>query len=143
MQTILILLVSVMMMEITVFSILHIYLKYKSFTEDIKLKKEMFNFSLPINNEENLNILDKLISDEINVYTIYHFPYSNELYISEKDQNKMIQTVLKEVLKKMSPIYMSKLEYIYNKDVIEDIIYGKIRDGVLRYTIEINGTFRE
>lgn len=143
MQTILILLVSVMMMEITVFSILHIYLKYKSFTEDIKLKKEMFNFSLPINDEENLNILDKLISDEINVYTIYHFPYSNELYISEKDQNKMIQTVLKEVLKKMSPIYMSKLEYIYNKDVIEDIIYGKIRDGVLRYTIEINGTFRE
>ena len=38
---------------------------------------------------------------------------------------------------------MNKLRYIYNEEVIEDIIYEKVRDGVLNYTVEINGTFRD
>lgn len=121
-----------------------IYLISKKINMDSELKEKMFMFSLPINDEDNLNILDMVIKNEMDVYTIYNFPaYSDDLYISEDDQNKMIVYILKETLRKMSPVYISKLEFIYNKEVLEDIIYGKIRDMVLSYTIEVNGSFSD
>lgn len=111
---------------------------------DTELKDRMFLFSLPINDEDNLLILDKLIQREMEVYEIYNFPLnSDELYINEKDQKLMVKVVLSNVLKKISPVYMNKLKYIYNEDIIEDIIFEKIRDAVLNFTVEINGQFRD
>lgn len=105
--------------------------------------KKLLLFNLPINNEENFLILDRLISDEINIYKIYNFPpLEEDMYINEEDQNKMIRVVLTQVLKKISPVYIEKLKYIYNEIIIEDIIYEKIRDSVMNFTIEINGEFR-
>lgn len=115
----------------------------KRLENNTSLNERMYLFSLPINTEENFFILDKMIKEEIDRYTIYNFPKTDDLYINEDDQNKMLRHILSQVLKKISPVYMNKLRYIYNEEVIEDIIYEKIRDGVLNYTVEINGTFRD
>lgn len=115
----------------------------KRLEENKSLNEKMYLFSLPINTEENFLILDKMIQEEVDRYTIYNFPHSDDLYINELDQNKMLETVLRQVLRKISPVYMSKLKYIYNEEIIEDIIFEKIRDAVLNYTVEINGSFRD
>lgn len=115
----------------------------KRLENNTSLNERMYLFSLPINTEENFFILDKMIKEEIDRYTIYNFPKTDDLYINEDDQNKMLRHILSQVLKKISPVYMNKLRYIYNEEVIEDIIYEKVRDGVLNYTVEINGTFRD
>ena len=115
----------------------------KRLENNTSLNERMYLFSLPINTEENFFILDKMIKEEIDRYTIYNFPKTDDLYINEEDQTKMLRYILSQVLKKISPVYMNKLRYIYNEEVIEDIIYEKVRDGVLNYTVEINGTFRD
>lgn len=115
----------------------------KRLEENKSLNEKMYLFSLPISTEENFLILDKMIQEEVDRYTIYNFPHSDDLYINEPDQNKMLETVLRQVLRKISPVYMSKLKYIYNEEIIEDIIFEKIRDAVLNYTVEINGSFRD
>ena len=115
----------------------------KRLEENKSLNEKMYLFSLPISTEENFLILDKMIQEEVNRYTIYNFPHSDDLYINEPDQNKMLEIVLRQVLRKISPVYMSKLKYIYNEEIIEDIIFEKIRDAVLNYTVEINGSFRD
>lgn len=115
----------------------------KRLENNTSLNERMYLFSLPINTEENFFILDKMIKEEVDRYTIYNFPKTDDLYINEDDQNKMLRHILSQVLKKISPVYMNKLRYIYNEEVIEDIIYEKVRDGVLNYTVEINGTFRD
>lgn len=115
----------------------------KSLDADVKLKRDMFMFSLPID-ESNFIILDNLIRDEINIYQIYNLPsFEDKLYISEKEQQKMLKIILSNVLKKISPIYMNKLKYIYNEEVIEDIIFEKVRDSVMNLTVEINGSLSE
>lgn len=115
----------------------------KRIEESKSLNEKMYLFSLPINSEENFNILDNMIKEEVDRYAVYNFPNGDDLYINEEDQNKMLRYILTQVLKKLSPVYLGKLKYIYNEDIIEDIIYEKVRDAVLNYTIEINGTFRD
>lgn len=115
----------------------------KRLENNTSLNERMYLFSLPINTEENFFILDKMIKEEVDRYTIYNFPKTDDLYINEEDQTKMLRYILSQVLKKISPVYMNKLRYIYNEEVIEDIIYEKVRDGVLNYTVEVNGTFRD
>lgn len=115
----------------------------KRLREDTELKRQMFLFSLPINEDDNFLILDKIIQNEITVYTVYNFPQADDLYINQDDTEKMIKEVLTNTLKRLSPVYLTKLKYIYNEEVLEDIVFSKVRDGVLSYTVEINGTFRD
>lgn len=125
------------------FVLAFLYLQ-KTIKIDTDLKREMFMFSLPINDSDNFNILDNLIKHESDMYQVYNFPsYVEDMYITEEDQNKMLKTVLSNVLKKISPIYMNKLKYIYNEDIIEDIIFEKVRDAVLNVSVEINGQFAD
>ena len=115
----------------------------KRIEENKKLNETMYLFSLPISTEENFLILDRMVKEEVDRYTIYNFPHSDDLYINEADQTKMLEIILRQVLRKISPVYMAKLKYIYNEEIIEDIIFEKVRDAVLNYTVEINGAFRD
>ncbi len=109
-----------------------------------ELNERMYLFSLPINNEENFMIIDRMVEDEVKIYQIYNLPMgADDLYINEEEQNKMLEEILKNVLKKISPVYMAKLKYIYNEEIVVDIIFEKVRDAVLNFTVEINGTFRD
>lgn len=120
-----------------------IYLS-KLLKRDTDLREKMFTFSIPVNNEDNLTIIDRLVQEEMEIYQIYNFPkFADDIYMSDNDQEKMVKHVLSNVLKKLSPIYMNKLKYIYNEQIIEDIIFGKVRDAVLSFTVEINGQFKD
>lgn len=116
----------------------------KALKNETELKRDIFMFSLPINDEENFNIIDNIIQHEIDVYQIYNFPtYVEDMYIKEADQQEMLKYILERVLKKISPVYMNKLKYIYNEDVLEDIVFEKVRDAVLNLTVEINGEMHQ
>lgn len=116
----------------------------KGIKSDKELKEKMFLFSLPINDEDNFLILDKIIQNECQSWQIYNVPsFEKDCYMTEENQNKMLRGVLSQVLKKLSPVYINKLKYIYNEEVIEDIIFEKVRDSVLNFTVEINGTYND
>lgn len=121
-----------------------IFYMAKEIKSNKELKEKMFLFSLPINDEENFLLLDKIIQNECQTWQIYNVPtFEKDYYMTEEDQNKMLKGVLSQTLKKISPVYLNKLEYIYNKEVIEDIIFEKVRDIVLNFTVEINGTYND
>lgn len=115
-----------------------------------KLSKEMqykreyderiFNLNFNLNNDD-IKLLDNLIKEELEKYIIINFEHNPNLYIKEKEQNKMIKELLKQTLYKLSPILKNKLEYVYNKEVVEDIILEKIKFSTMEYVISVNGEY--
>ena len=93
-------------------------------------------------NKDDLALLDTIINESLNEYKILNFEYENNIYIKEDEINKMVASVLKNVLTKMSPLFLDKLSYIYNKNVLEDEILKKVRFSVLEYVTEVNGNYK-
>lgn len=93
-------------------------------------------------NKDDLALLDTIINESLNEYKILNFEYENNIYIKEDEINKMVASVLKNVLTKMSPLFLDKLSYIYNKNVLEDEILKKVRFSVLAYVTEVNGNYK-
>ena len=91
---------------------------------------------------DDLALLDTIINESLNEYKILNFEYENNIYIKEDEINKMVASVLKNVLTKMSPLFLDKLSYIYNKNVLEDEILKKVRFSVLAYVTEVNGNYK-
>src|SRR5699024_3247628 len=64
-------------------------------------EKEML---LSINTDgEMMDIVDKFIEDSILQYRLKYLTEKDNLYITEKKQQEMIRTVLRDVLENMSP----------------------------------------
>lgn len=134
---------SINIIAIAAFTLMIIHLE-RNVKSDKELKEKMFLFSLPVNDEENFLLLDKIIQNECQVWQIYNVPsFEDDYYMNKGDQDKMLRGVLSQVLKKVSPVYLNKLKYIYNEEVIEDIVFEKVRDAVLNFTVEINGTYSD
>lgn len=111
----------------------------------IKLKREFeerkFNFSIEPK-ETDFVIIDQLIQDNMAEYRILKLESVEKLYITEEIQNKIFEYVLEKVLYQLSPIYLEKLSYIYNKDKLDEVIAQKINLHILEYTVEVNGNIR-
>lgn len=111
----------------------------------IKLKREFeerkFNFSIEPK-ETDFVIIDQLIQDNMAEYRILKLESVEKLYITEEIQNKIFEYVLEKVLYQLSPIYLEKLSYIYNKDKLDEVIAQKINLHILEYTVEVNGSIR-
>lgn len=112
---------------------------------NIKLKREFeerkFNFSIEPK-ETDFVIIDQLIQDNMAEYRILKLESVEKLYITEEIQNKIFEYVLEKVLYQLSPIYLEKLSYIYNKDKLDEVIAQKINLHILEYTVEVNGSIR-
>lgn len=106
----------------------------------INLENRKMLFDIEIT-EDITNLLDNIIQESVAKYRITYLELRTDLYINEKIQNDMIRWVIKDTLNRISPVYYEKLCYVYNKDVIQDIIYEKASLAVLNYTISINGTY--
>jgi predicted Holliday junction resolvase-like endonuclease len=113
--------------------------------KNIKLKREFeerkFNFSVEPK-ETDFMIIDQLIQDNLAEYRILKLESVEKLYINEETQNKIFEYVLRKVMYQLSPIYLEKLSYIYNKDKLDEIIAQKINMYILDYTVEVNGNIR-
>lgn len=121
---------------------LYTYKVYKELNFKRKFEENKFNIEYKIT-DDDIKLLDRLIQERVDIYKIYKIEGNNIKYITEAIQNDMIKFILKDVIRHISPIYYSKLKYIYNEDIIEDIILEKIRMHVLEYTIEVNGSYAE
>lgn len=106
----------------------------------INLENRKMLFDIEIT-EDITNLLDNIIQESVAKYRITYLELRTDLYINEKIQNDMIRWVIKDTLNRISPVYYEKLCYVYNKDVIQDIIYEKASLAVLNYTVSVNGTY--
>ena len=92
--------------------------------------------------ETDFKIIDNLIQENLAEYRILKLELVEKLYINEDIQKKIFEYVLRKVLTQISPIYMQRLSYIYNKDRLDEIITQKINMHILEYTVEVNGNIR-
>lgn len=104
-------------------------------------EKEML---LSINTDgEMMDIVDKFIEDSILQYRLKYLTEKDNLYITEKKQQEMIRTVLRDVLENMSPSLYEKMSVVYNKNRLEDIIYLKVSMAIIAFVGSINGSYKE
>lgn len=109
-----------------------------------KQQQDLWKFNLSIEPKEtDMQILDNLIEEKLAEYRIMKLESVDKLYISEKIQKEIFEYVLRKVMYQLSPIYLQRLSYIYNKDRLDDIITQKINLHIIEYTIEVNGNIRK
>ena len=120
--------------------ILHYITKLITRKNEIMEKNILYNTPLKF---EDLDVLDKIINDEFDLYQIMHLAHRDNLYINPEMQQQIITDILKSVLDKISEDLYKKLQLFYDKDHIDDLIFNKIKLVVINYTIEINGNYKK
>lgn len=93
--------------------------------------------------DSDLSLIDHLIEESFNRYCFLNYDKANKEYITSQIQEEMMQETLRMTLQRISPIYLNKLGFIYNKEYIEDIIFEKIQVVVIDYCVEVNGGLSE
>lgn len=93
--------------------------------------------------DSDLSLIDHLIEESFNRYCFLNYDKANKEYITSQIQEEMMQETLRMTLQRISPIYLNKLGFIYNKEYIEDIIFEKIQVIVIDYCVEVNGGLNE
>ncbi len=114
--------------------------------KDKKQTRELKRLELNLNyqiKESDFSIIDKLVEETFGYYQITNYEINSAEYITPEMQNRMIEAVLTKVITRISPLYINKLSYVYNKDYIEDIILEKIKLKVIDFAIERNSDLQE
>lgn len=106
----------------------------------LKEKKMLLDVNISSN---YMDIVDSIINDSIIKYRALNIDHDPKFYMNQKEQEKMISTVLEEVLSSISPVFYEQVSLIYNKDKFEDIVFEKITMAVLSVTVDINGNYKE
>jgi len=126
--------------------IVSVVITFVLLNRNIKRKHEFeqlkFNFEFEPK-ESDFKIIDDLIQTNLAEYRILKLENVDKLYITEKIQHNIFEYVLRKVLYQISPIYMQRLSYIYNKDRLDEIISQKINMYILDYTVEVNGSYKK
>lgn len=128
--------------SISVYSILIL----KNVNKELEYRRNMNTVLSNLNykvSDDDMTVLDKLIEEERDKYVLLKFEFQNNLYIKEDMQNEMIKNILTKVMERISPIIYEKLKYIYNQDVLEDIICEKVKFSVMDYAIKVNGGYND
>lgn len=118
------------------------FMVVKQLKENNRLKQIEMDMKLTVSDNDFL-ILDKLIQETFDFYLSFNEELLEADYIKDSMLDKMVKDLLYKVMQRISPIYLNKLSYIYNREYIEDLILEKIRHIVMDYCININGTYSE
>lgn len=100
-----------------------------------KLSKETF--------ESIMKLVDQIITDIFDRYTIMSMELQDEVYINEEMINKIMFDVLKETYQCISPQVLDKLTTIYNRTYVDDVIAKKVQMLTMGYVIQVNGTYKK
>ena len=130
--------INVLLLIVILFILSKLNKKLKNKNE-LEVRKFNYNFEPK---ESDFMIIDNLIQENLAEYRILKLESVEKLYINEETQNKIFEYVLRKVMYQLSPIYLEKLSYIYNKDKLDEIIAQKINIHILDYTVEVNGNIR-
>lgn len=114
----------------------------KNIKNKYNLEQLEFNFKFEPK-ESDFMIIDNLIQDNLAEYRILKLESVENLYITEKIQKEIFEYVLRKVMYQLSPIYIQRLSYIYNKDKLDEIITQKINMYIIDYTVEVNGSLKK
>lgn len=108
--------------------------------KELELLKLNFEFEPK---DDDFEILDRLIQENLATYRILKLENIEKLFITEEIQRKLFEYILRETMYQISPVYMQKLSYLYNKDKLDGIISQKINMAILDYTVEVNSNYRK
>ena len=93
--------------------------------------------------KEIIGHLEYLVSEVIDFYVIMNFSSKNIYYITSILEKEMLDKITESVSERISPILLSELEIIYNKDFvgkfIGEYIYLKVSEFVVVYNTENGG----
>ena len=109
----------------------------KSIKEKTDVERLRLNFDFEPK-ETDFKIIDNLIQENLATYRVLKLESVEKLYINEKIQKQIFEYVLRETMYQISPIYLQRLSYIYNKDRLDQIIAQKINMHILEYTVDVN-----
>lgn len=123
-------------------TIFMINLLIREFRRKNDIEQLQMNLDFKID-DSDLSLIDHLIEESFNRYCFLNYDKANKEYITSQIQEEMMQETLRMTLQRISPIYLNKLGFIYNKEYIEDIIFEKIQVVVIDYCVEVNGGLSE
>ena len=118
------------------------FMVVKQLKESNRLKQIEMDMKLTVSDSDFV-LLDKLIQETFDFYLSFNEELLEADYIKDSMLDKMVKDLLYKVMQRISPIYLNKLSYIYNREYIEDLILEKIRHIVMDYCININGSYSE
>jgi len=84
------------------------------------------------------NELDTIIQNAITVYAALNISYQDDVYINDKMEEDIRNSVVGDVNDKLTLTMINKLSLIYKSDRIEDIIAMKIYLAVMLYRVQHN-----
>lgn len=123
-----------------------IMININSLLKEYRRKNDLEQLQMNLNfkiDDSDLTLIDRLVEESFNRYCFLNYDKANKEYINSQVQQEMMQETLRMTLQRISPIYLNKLGFIYNKDYIEDIIFDKIQVVVIDYCVEVNGGLSE
>lgn len=126
--------ISVLLLLVVIFVLFKIN---KSIKEKTEVERLRLNFDFEPK-ETDFQIIDNLIQENLATYRVLKLESVEKLYINEEKQKQIFEYVLRETMYQISPIYLQRLSYIYNKDRLEKIIAQKINMYILEYTVDVN-----
>lgn len=104
-----------------------------------KIKLEEYNINMNLNIEDNtISQFNTLIANTFNEYIALNIEFRELEIITPDIENTISKDVAKNVVEKMSPVFLDKLSLIYNKKEISKIISNTVYMYTLSYTIEKN-----
>lgn len=104
-------------------------------TEYDKINKTTF--------DSTMDLVDEIITDVFTRYTIMNTELKDNLYMNEEMINEMMFNVLKEAYTSISPQLLNKLNSIYNREYVDDVIAKKVQMLTMSYVIQTNGTYKK
>lgn len=115
---------------------------YRNDKRKLELDTLKFNFDYEPK-EKDFQIIETLIQENLAEYRINKLEHVDKLYITEDIQKKMFEYILRKTMYQISPIYLQKLSYIYNKDKLDEIITQKINMYIIDYSVEVNSNYKK
>lgn len=89
-------------------------------------------------NKDDIKIVDTFIEESFDKYKLFNIAYRDIAYITDRMQSDMIEYILTDVLKSLSPALTKKLSFLYGKEHMQDIILEKIQLTAIELTTSIN-----
>ena len=107
----------------------------------IKFYRFKFIISIDVNYDELTATLDNIISSSISDYVMLNGLY--EQYIGEKQEAGLRQYVSNALDEQLSDTFLKKLEFIYNKDAIPDLLARRILTTISIYVAKNNAAMKK